>query len=273
MLYKEIDAIKKIEKILSNNCPDLISRFIKTSAVDTLILCGSYADLTHRKKSDLDLICVYDDKKWDAGQVQVAHYKFRNLFLDVILYPRNKFIQRSRINKRLLSVLLNPSEIIFSKSEKTLLAFNQYKRQKYLVQSSKIEIESIWYNFIWSLKKIGSYEKNNPLLSEILATELYYFIGLFYSRLFDKEIFSYIKSLKFMEKNDDSFWELYSKTSTKKSRKYLLNLLKRLPGFDEQIKKKSFVELDNYISPHTVIDPFQKVSEKFKQKIDKIILL
>ncbi len=101
----------------------------------------------------------------------------------------------------------------------------------------------------------------------------YFFIGLLYGRMCGEPIFNLSESVKYMRKTNNSFWRKYKNILNKSNkRKEIEKIIRSLPKAKYYLSKESLVELNNFISPLTVIGKENKLIKKYREEIDKLVL-
>jgi predicted nucleotidyltransferase len=255
---------------INSVCPKLnklINGLYSEEKVAAVFLCGSRSKKQNRVDSDYDLLLI---NEWDLGDLQVIHYDLNGLLLDCMLLNTKFLFSEDSDKKRLLKVLLKNSILIFSKVPDIKSRVKNILHEKKKLPSS-MEFESIWYNILWNLKKSKSVSRTNRLLSEALCIEAYYFIGLFFAKLNHQEIYNFLGSLNFMRIKDPDFFHKYVNIKSKHKLRELNKLIKRLPGFEKYSSVESYVELDGFISPHTVIKDKNGIKCSVRKKIDNLV--
>lgn len=271
MKIEEDKVYGRVKKILSPKFTEVIKRLYNDKKIIAALLCGSYAREEYRKGSDIDILIIID---MDLSGAQVVHYKINRKRLDIMLFEYSKILNCTNFENRLLKVLLKEAKLIFSKDNRLSKKIKKYIDYKSIYKRiSEPEKQSIWYNLIWNIEKAKSYYMLDPQMSDALLVETHYFIGLFYAKLYDREIYNLSGSLKFMKCNDKKFWKEYNQVFKKRVRQVVIyKLLKKLPGFNKYIKERSYLGMNNFISPLTVTFPSTKKLLNFKRHLDKIVL-
>jgi len=238
-----------------------------------MFLCGSRAKKTKNRKrnlSDFDFFVISTKK---ISKIQSLHYHIGNARVELMLYENKKFCHPSNYDRNLLSKILNKSELIFSKNEKVKKSFINYSQAKLKNGVSKFELDSMWFKLLWNVLKVESYAKKDPELAEIFSMQNYFFIGLLYGRLYGQPIYNLSESIKYMRKNNFSFWEKYQNILHKHNKRTeIKKIIKYLPNSKFYFNKKSLVELDGFISPLTVVGKEDKKLIKYRKNLDKIII-
>ena len=264
-------AVESLEEKLSPEFKGLMGRLQAEQKIVAALLCGSRSQRTARSYSDFDIFLITNG--YNKGNVQVVHYKVGQKRLDVMLYEYGTILRENEFDVRLLSVLLRNALPLFSRNERLVEQLGKYIRNTLHHQTGELERQSIWYNFIWNTGKAKSYQSSNPELAEAIVMETYYFIGLFYAKLHGQEIYSFAESLNFMQQMSPNFWRKYKSALTQQDRiKAVTNLLRELPSADFYLSHSSYVELDSFISPLTVVPPSSDRHIAFQKSMDRLIL-
>ncbi len=270
--------MEQIKKFLDkhhdlNEFKEFIEVLYKKQDIKGMFLCGSRANKTSNVKrylSDFDFFIVTSKK---IAAMQSLHYHIKNARVELMLYEKDKFCKPSCYDKNLLNKLLNKSELIFSKNNKVKESFIKFSNSKLKKRVSEAELDSMWFKIIWNMLKVKSYEKRDPDLAEILAMQNYFFIGLLYGRMCGESIFNLSESIKYMRKTNNSFWRKYKNILNKSNkRKEIEKIIRSLPKAKYYLSKESLVELNNFISPLTVIGKENKLIKKYREEIDKLVL-
>ncbi|MBN1159809.1 MAG: nucleotidyltransferase domain-containing protein [Candidatus Diapherotrites archaeon] len=260
---------QKIEQVLGKDFAGIFERLFKDNDVVSVSLCGSYGRADNRKDSDIDLFIVGRD--WQNGNVQVVHYITGKTRLDVMLFDYERIVDPEEVHEKLLTVLLKKSRIVFCKDERVRKALMKFSDSSKKYSISESEIQSIWYNLIWNLSKARSYQETIPDLSQIVCIESFYLIGLCYAKMLGIESYSFAESLKIMREKNPLFWQKYLLVLQQEDKiSGLTALLSDLPNADKR-NLRSFIELDGFISPITVIVSSSK-NESFKKYMDNLVL-
>ncbi|MCC7574536.1 hypothetical protein KO361_03005 [Candidatus Woesearchaeota archaeon] len=270
--------MKQINTFL-NKYPELreFDRFIDAlygeSEIKGMFLCGSRAKQTNNIQStfsDFDFFAVTSEK---ISKIQSLHYHIKDSRLELMLYEENKFTIPSSYDVNLLSKLLNKAELVFSKNKNIKEQFIKFANMPLKKGTSESEMESMWFKLIWNVLKVKSYEQRDPDLAEVFAMQNYFFIGLLYGRLSGEPTYNLAESVKSMREKDFSFWKKYKNVLNKKNkRKEIEQLVHYLPNSEFYLSKKSLIELDNFISPLTVVGDECETSNTYRNKIDKLLL-
>lgn len=270
--------MEQINKFL-NKYPDLkkfkefINVLYKKSDIKGMFLCGSRANKTlniKRDLSDFDFFIITSRKIFE---IQSLHYHIENFRIELMLYEEGKFCNPSSYDKNLLSKILNKSELIFSKKKDVKKNFLNFSKSKLMKGVSESELDSIWFKIIWNILKVKSYEQRDINLAEIFAMQNYFFIGLLYGRMCGEPIYNLSESVKYMKKTDYSFWKKYKRILNKSNKRTEIEkLIRFLPNSDYYLSKRSLIELNNFISPLTVIGEESKIIKKYRDEIDKLVL-
>lgn len=251
----------------------LIRKLYTHKDIVAMFLCGSRAKNTLNKKRELSdydffLIC-----KKHISKMQAIHYKINNSRVELMYYTKSKFCEPSSYDFSLLHKILNQSNIIFSKEDCIKRQFLKYSRNTLTKGVSKSELESMWFKIIWNILKVRSYNKTDPQLAETLAMQNYFFIGLFYGRLCGEKIYNLSESLKYMRKTNPKIWKIYLKILKNKNKRFQIEkIIELLPKSRIFLKKEALMELDNFISPLTVIGNEDIELMHYKKSMDKIVI-
>lgn len=258
--------------MISPEFQGILPRLQDDPSIVGVSLCGSYGRGQNRKQSDIDLFLV--GLGWNHGNIQVVHYSVNQKRLDAMLFDYDSIINAGESEERLLNVLLRKSQLLFSKDkilERELIKYAHTEKTYGITESEK---QSFWYNVLWNLNKAGSYQESDPLLAQTITMESYYFIGLCFARLHGKENYSYAESLKFMRSHNSEFWEEYITMLSEPGDKIksVFRLLSHLPESEYYLGKDSFIELDSFISPLTVVPVSSDQYIPFQLHMDKLVL-
>ncbi|MEM4605468.1 MAG: hypothetical protein QW103_00305 [Candidatus Pacearchaeota archaeon] len=271
-------TLHEINKFL-NKYPDLkgfrgfITAIFKKPDIKGLFLCGSRANKTSNIKRDLSDFDFFIITSKKISEMQSLHYHIKNVRVEVMLYEEKKFLKPSNYDKNLLNKLLNKSELIFSKNNEVKKSFIKFSNSKLKKGVSESELDSMWFKIIWNALKVKSYEKIDVDLAEILAMQNYFFIGLLYGRMCGEQIYNLSESIKYMKKTNTFLWRKYKNILNKPNkRKEIEKIIPFLPNSDYYLSKKSLIELNNFISPLTVIGKESKIIKDYKYEIDKLVL-
>lgn len=94
-----------------------------------------------------------------------------------------------------------------------------------------------------------------------------------YARLWGEPIYNLSESVKYMKQSNYSFWKKYKNILNKTNkRKEIEKIIHFLPNSNYYLSKRSLIELDNFISPLTVVGKECKTIIKYRKNIDKLIL-
>jgi len=270
--------MEQINKFL-NEYPDLkefkefIDSLYEKQDIKGMFLCGSRANKTlniKRDLSDFDFFIITSKK---ISEMQSLHYHIKNTRIEVMLYEEDKFCRPSSYDKNLLSKLLNKAESIFTKNNDVKESFIKFSNSKLKKGVSEAELDSIWFKIIWNILKVRSYEKRDIDLAEIFSMQNYFFIGLLYGRMCGEPIYNLSESVKYMKKTNDSFWKKYKNIINKSNkRNEIEKIIYLLPKAKYYLSKKSLIELNNFISPLTVIGKESEFIKQYREEIDKLVL-
>jgi hypothetical protein len=270
--------MKQIKNFL-NKYPDMkgfeefISVLYKKLDIKGMFLCGSRANKTFNTKrnlSDFDFFVITSEK---ISKMQSLHYHIEDSRIEIMLYEEDKFCNPSSYDKNLLNKLLNKAELIFSKNNDLKKGFVKFSKSKSKKGVSVSELDSMWFKLIWNILKVKSYEKRDINLAEIFAMQNYFFIGLLYGRLCGEPIYNLSESVKYMRKKNYSFWKKYKNILEKPNkRKEIEKIITFLPNSEYYLSKKSLIELDNFISPLTVVGDECKIVKSYREGVDKLVL-
>lgn len=250
----------------------LIKKLFSKKDISAIFLCGSRSKNTPNKKRDLSDFDFFLITTENISKMQAIHYHLGDLRLELMFYHENFFLNPSSYDKNLLNKILNGAELIFSKNEKIKKYFFTYSNSLLKKDISDSELESMWFKLVWNLLKVKSYEKEDKELAEILSIQNYFFIGLFYGRLCGEKVYNLSESVKYMKKTNPSFFEKYSNLLEKKEKRIKIEkLIQLLPNSKKYLNKKSLIELDNFVSPLTVVGEQDNKIVNYKKEIDKIV--
>lgn len=256
-----------------NNFESFINQLYNQKEVKGMFLCGSRAKNTFNQKkelSDFDFFIITSKK---VSKIQSLHYHIQYNRIELMMYEEKKFCNPSFYDKTLLNKLLNKAELIFSKNNKIKEYFFNFSKSKLKKGISISELDSMWFKIIWNILKVKSYEKKDIELSKILAMQNYFFIGLLYGRLCGEQIYNFSESIKYMRKKHPSFWRKYKEILNKNNKIIEIeNLISFLPHSKIYLTKKSLIELNNFISPLTVMGEEDKTIIQYKRNLDKILI-
>jgi predicted nucleotidyltransferase len=269
-MVKMNKLFEDLKKLIYPDFEGFLERLNESDKIISLILVGSYSRNEERVYSDIDLAIIVEDG-FKEKYVQVLHYFGEKNFLDLMIFEENEILKNTR--PRLFGVILRNGRIVFCKNKNLLDSLNKIISSKKSFKNHPYEIESIWFRLFWRLKKIESYLKIDKDIAELVALQTHVFIGLMFSKLNNVENYSYTSNLKYMKKEHPKFWKDYLKVI--KNPRCITNNLKKiitqLPDFEKYKRRKSLMELDNFLSPITVLEGKMGVS-KIKTYLDKIIL-
>jgi predicted nucleotidyltransferase len=236
--------------------------------VKAVLLCGSRAMNCNNKYSDYDFFVV---NTWKNKYIQTIHSKFGSFGMDFILYPFSEFKKPNEASTRIIAHLLRKYSVLYADKEMKEVLKKEIST-KLSKLANKYELESIWY-WIWSsIDKARRYMNYDKQLANVVLSEAYYFIGLFYGRLCGKECQGYSHSLKYMRKKHFSYWKKYYEfTYKQKTIDDLIKLIQKLPNAENFFKKKSLVELNGFINTFPMYENRIVKEEGFKKKIDSLV--
>lgn len=252
---------------------EFISVLYKKLDIKGMFFCGSRANKTFNTKrnlSDFDFFVITSEK---ISKMQSLHYHIKDSRVEIMLYEEDKFCNPSSYDKNLLNKLLNKAELIFSKNDEVKKCFVKFSKSKFKKGVSESELDSMWFKIIWNVLKVKSYEKRDIDLAEIFAMQNYFFIGLLYGRLCGEPVYNLSESVKYMKKTNHSFWKKYKNILNKSNkRNEIEKIINFLPNSNYYLSKKSLIELDNFISPLTVIGDECKIIRSYRKEMNKLIL-
>lgn len=272
MKIKQInDFLKKYPDM--NEFEEFINVLYKKSDIQGMFLCGSRANKTYNIKRDLSDFDFFVITSKKISEIQSLHYHIKEFRIELMLYELGKFCNPSSYDNNLLDKLLNKSELIFSKNNKVKKYFIKFSKSTPVKGVSESELDSIWFKIIWNVLKVKSYEKKDIDLAEILAMQNYFFIGLLYGRMCGEPIYNLSESVKYMKKTNNSFWRKYKNILNKyNKRKEIKKIINFLPNSNYYLSKKSLIELNNFISPLTVIGKECRMFKKYRNEMDKLVI-
>lgn len=264
------DLYRSLEKAIYPDFDGFLDRMKNFEKIYAMILVGSYSKENSRKDSDYDIAIVVEDGMKEK-YVQVLHYLGDDALIDVMIFERNEIINNTR--PRLFGVILRNGKIVFCKNEELKKSLNEIIVSKESFESHPYELESIWFRLFWRIKKIDSYLGIDEDIARLVAFQTHVFIGLMYSKLNGVENYSYTSNLKFMKENHPHFWKKYNEVfnDSLNITENIKIIIKNLPGYSYYCEKKSLVELDNFLSPITVLEGGMGDSI-IKKEIDKLML-
>ncbi len=251
--YFDEELVEQIDKLLQSSYPNLIKKFRESEDIRGAVLVGSYSKSSQLENSDIDLaIIVKDDYK--EKHIQCLHYIKNNRLLDILIFEENEIINNTR--PRLFNVILKEGKTLFSKSDALYQKIKEIALRDSTFKTFESELDSVWFHYFWRVNKAKYYLPVDKDISDLVCLQIHGLIALTFSKFWGVENYSYTSNLKFMRDNHQAYWKKFVNfaNSNEDRIQKIEELLKELPGYKKFSKKESFTELDNFISPITVLE-------------------